>query len=509
MSALLAAAVLAAAPGGKNSKKPPPRSSGESPQPEGFSVLDLDDLPVPRIFSDLVKLSDIEKLGKQIFFDTTLSDPAEGSEFSGQPGEACATCHRLETGFMGPSSKVNIIAGPMPGAVYGRVGKRIPPSISYITYSPIGPFMNGTENGAPIITGGLMWDGRFRTVLDLGAFVDPNEQANVPTPSANNPPLRQGFSKLLADKIAKRPYAKLFTSVFGAYPAGPTAGSNQAMISPEESIFTNVMLALEAYIASAEVNPFSSKFDAVNDGKARFTAGEQRGHDLFFGKAGCSNCHSSADLDPKLFRIPVPGNRELFTAFCFVNTGVPKNPTNPFYHQQSCALNPQGCNPDGTNFIDPGLAGNAFGGTDGTAFLGNQQFQGLFLVPTLRNVNRRPDRDFVKAFFHNGSFKSLEKVVHFYNERNVAVSLTTNKKEVFDLRTGPPAGFISQFLPPENLANVQNVAGNTPADADDGSVATNGELGNLQLSFRDEADLVSFLKTLDDGFTSPVSGSNP
>ena len=40
-------------------------------------------------------------------------------------------------------------------------------------------------------------------------------------------------------------------------------------------------------------------------------------------------------------------------------------------------------------------------------------------VPTLRNVDLRPSNDFVKAFGHNGYFKSLEGIVHFYNTRDV------------------------------------------------------------------------------------------
>ena len=39
-------------------------------------------------------------------------------------------------------------------------------------------------------------------------------------------------------------------------------------------------------------------------------------------------------------------------------------------------------------------------------------------VPTLRNVDKRPSPGFVKAFMHNGYFKSLKTVVHFYNTRD-------------------------------------------------------------------------------------------
>ena len=40
-------------------------------------------------------------------------------------------------------------------------------------------------------------------------------------------------------------------------------------------------------------------------------------------------------------------------------------------------------------------------------------------VPTLRNVGLAPDEFFIKAYSHNGYFKSLYDIVHFYNTRDV------------------------------------------------------------------------------------------
>ena len=42
------------------------------------------------------------------------------------------------------------------------------------------------------------------------------------------------------------------------------------------------------------------------------------------------------------------------------------------------------------------------------------QYCGLFLTPTLRNVATR------HTFFHNGVFHSLQAVMDFYNDRDVA-----------------------------------------------------------------------------------------
>jgi cytochrome c peroxidase len=60
-------------------------------------------------------------------------------------------------------------------------------------------------------------------------------------------------------------------------------------------------------------------------------------------------------------------------------------------------------------------------------------------VPTLRNVDLRPTTLFVQAYGHNGYFKSLEEIVHFYNTRDVQlwpvpeVSQNMNT-EIADLR---------------------------------------------------------------------------
>src|SRR5205085_1521779 len=80
----------------------------------------------------------------------------------------------------------------------------------------------------------------------------------------------------------------------------------------------------------------------------------------------------------------------------------PRNPENPFYRM------PASINPAGSKFIDLGLG----------AILKDPQQNGKFKVPTLRNVDQRPSVDFVKAYGHNGFFKSLKEVVHFYNARD-------------------------------------------------------------------------------------------
>jgi cytochrome c peroxidase len=265
-------------------------------------------------------------------------------------------------------------------------------------------------------------------------------------------------------------------------------------------------MAIAAYESSAEVNPFSAKYDASPNAsppgtRAALTPSEQNGMSLFFGRAQCSTCHSARSVAAVL---NATGGKETFTSYTYMNIGVPRNPDNPFYAQTDCSANPAGCNPLGAHFIDFGLGANPNPSPDGTRFMMNApgdvpRFRGLFKVPTVRNATKQPKRDFVKAYMHNGVFKSIGQVVNFYNQRNIAVS-AGGESVAFDLRTGPPSGFTPLFAPPEVLDNVQNVAGASP-EAAGPEIANNGKVGNLGLSATEEADLIDFLGTLSDGFT--------
>ena len=187
---------------------------------------------------------------------------------------------------------------------------------------------------------------------------------------------------------------------------------------------------------------------------------------------------------------------------------MPPNPNNPYYQQTDPTNNPYGYNPQGTAFIDYGLGANPNPAPDGTAFMSATggdipAFRGLFKAPSLRNVDQRPSPSFVKSYMHNGVFKSLAQVVHFYNKRNIAVN-AAGDEVAFDLRVGPPSGYTPLFPPPEVMDNVQNVAGLTIGQSRQGEsdVATDGQIGNLQLTAEEENDLVCFLRTLTDGFNA-------
>jgi cytochrome c peroxidase len=340
---------------------------------------------------------------------------------------------------------------------------------------------------------------------------------NTPT-NGIFPPLDGGFSALLAKKLETRPYTPLIKQIFGT--------DVFTKYTPFE-IYEIFCGEVALYQSTGEINGFSSKYDASIYGVPpstlyTLTASEERGRILYgvgpntvppdptFGGAQCFQCHSSAGLPGVTAQAQ---GKETFTMYCYANIGVPRNRSNPFYQQTNCTSNPFGCNPLGTRYIDFGLGANPNPAPDAahTRFFNTTpgdilQFRGLFKTPSARDVDRRPTPTFVKAYMHNGVFKSLKQVVDFYNQRNIAVN-AAGVRVAFDLRNGPPVGFTRLESPPEVLANVQNVVGFTPAQAiaagTTGVTLANGQVGNLGLTPQQVADVVNFLAILSDGFTAP------
>lgn len=366
----------------------------------------------------------VELLGKFIFFDKIASPD----------NQACAACHGTNTGFTGPDPAINKTGSVYPGAVHKRFGNRKPPSSAYATFSPV--LYYDQQQGS--FVGGNFWDGRATGELlgnpaadqALGPFLNPVEQ--------NNP------SKLsVLCQIAHAPYSCLWITAFG---------SPLTYYTPQkiEENYNKVGLAVAAYEASPEVNQFTSKYDYYLQGKAEFTLEEMNGLQLFNGAGKCALCHPST-TGPY-------STKPLFTDFTYDNLGVPKNPDNPFYEMDQVFIGGVPINPAGENWIDSGLGGFLLT-TPEWASYASVNF-GKFKVPTLRNVDKRPGTHFTKAYTHNGVFKSLKEVVHFYNTR--------------DVESWPPSEF------PENINTT--------------------ELGNLGLTDEEEDAIILFLETLSDGY---------
>lgn len=378
----------------------------------------------------------LAEVGRLIFFDATLSEP---------PGQSCVSCHSPTAGWTGPDSAFNAEGAAYEGAVHGRFGNRKPPSAAYATPSP--PLRLVPEEDH--FVGGNFWDGRATGWLlgkpaaeqAQGPFLNPVEQ-NLPDAAA------------VVGKVCGGAYGGRFRAYFG-----------DGVCDNSVNGYNAIAQALAAFETSEEVNAFSSKYDRYLQDPERQPLNDQErlGLELFEreDKGNCSACHPSR---------PGPnGEPPLFTDFTYDNLGVPRNPANPWYAMI-------GRNSAGAGWVDEGLG--AFLKTVPRFADRAAENLGKQKVPTVRNVDLRPSRDFIKAYMHNGALKTLAEVVHFYNTRD----------------TKPGCEATKDPIPGENCWPAAEVAANVNRE----------ELGNLGLSEEEEAAIVAFMKTLSDGWKPPA-----
>jgi len=424
----------------------------------------------------------VRTLGKLLLFDKRLSV---------NQNEACSFCHTPETGFTGPIQSLNETTVSYPGSVRTRFSNRKPQSYMYAPFSPVLHY-NALQGD---FVGGNFWDMRASGYR----LQNPSaEQAQGPPTN----PVEMGLpdSSCIAYRLSHAPYRQLFESVWGAdsftihWPPnvervcatpGPPPANDQfpVHLSPADRaradhIYDGFGLAISAYEFSPEVSPFTSKYDYVQAEKDQFTQQEKLGYELFRGKARCNECHRDGG----------PGEEPLFTDFTASNLGVPGNPRLQFYYEGR--PDQRGYTPD----IAGNIAGAAYIDRGVGSFLRTLQsdsgqlnpdsewiklapeFDAKFQVPTLRNVDMRPTPSFVKAYMHNGYFKSLKEVVHFYNTRDVLP----------ECKAGDSGEKVSCWPAPEDSTNLNK-----------------RQLGNLKLTDQEEDALVAFLKTLSDGYKVP------
>lgn len=314
-------------------------------------------------------------------------------------GQSCASCHAPETGFSDPLHR-----DVSEGAIAGNFTNINAPNLAYNVFSPE-RFYNKIDE---TYIGGLFLNGR-----------SPNLKEQLIHPFIGALEMNNGSIANVASKIRNAAYFSEITKEYG-------------VASTDKDLMSFIADALVAFETSKEVNSFTSKFDYFNKQLIKFTDDEKKGLALFQGKGKCAQCHV-LDPDERTGKI-------LFTDFTYDNIGVPRNEKNPFYMQSNAV------NPAGSNFIDLGIG----------SVVSQPQHNGKFRVPTLRNIA-------VSApYFHNGSFKTLKEVIHFYNVRDFNPS---------------------EFAPPEVLENINR-----------------DELGDLKMTAEEEFQLEAFLRTLTDHY---------
>ncbi|WP_290577996.1 cytochrome-c peroxidase [Ketobacter sp.] len=469
---------------------------------------------------------ELKLLGKYIFFDK-ISRPSR---------MACATCHDPDTGGTGSISGVNLHQVAITGADPHTTGALKPPTNAYASLVP--PFhecglggvrIGGFPTGAGYC-GGNFWNGRAEgadspvlpgATKHIGVEVfqgaDPgnpiwnyaiyfggtSDQALNPMPN----PVEQNIERqAVCEHVANAKYAELYEIAWGetidcSEDEVSIVGADVSSETKFDISFKRMMLAIGAWQSSADLNSFSSRRDvALRQELACFDAEyaeyydaavckhadyltspgrfplvgltdqENLGHDLFYNTnfppipgrqpprtdlptTNCSFCHLSESSSPD-----GTGVFERYTDDAYHNIGIPVNPLLP-------------ADPD------PGIAGHA------------EQSPlvdvGGFRTPTLRNVDKRKGKGFTKAYGHNGWFKSLESIVHFYN-------------------TGKSKPFCESVIPyPGPFSEKDALAFDCwPEPEWPQTVATPLLVGALGMSPDQEAALVAYLKTLTDQETA-------
>lgn len=371
------------------------------------------------------------QLGEALYFDQNLSL---------NKNQACSSCHDPSFGFVDPDNVTN--GTPVSkGSVQGKTGGLNAPSAAYAAFSP---FFHWDSNEG-LYVGGQFWNGRANTLAEqaAGPFLNPVEMA-MPDKWAVVDRLRTSDSP---------DYQSMFQDVYNIdlsaikrYKGDYISPVNEADFPPGVlEVYDRMAKAIGEFEKTEAFTKFDSKFDYYLAGLTKLTKQEENGRKLFNNQGKCALCHLpeqtvASDGDSKF--------PPLFTDFTYDNLGVPQNVNIPGQP------------------IDPGLGGRAdIAANDPMGYqLGKHK------VMTLRNIELTP------PYAHNGVFKTLEQIVHFYNTRDTLGTCTDNNDPGFGVTCWPV---------PEVPQNVNDE-----------------ELGNLKLTAEQEADIVAFLKTLSDGWGS-------
>ena len=318
----------------------------------------------------------------------------------------------------------------------------------------VGPHRTGPRNQrrTPIIINAafyptLMWNSRFASLsgnpfdnssgfsfpppeqlmlsylphlLDAQAFIPPTERVEVA--GFDFPGDNFGIRAEVLNRLNAVPeYRKLFGKIFPAV-------KNGALI--DFDMFGAVIAEFEFSLvfANAPIDQFA------RGQKNGMTEGQKRGALLFFGRAGCAECHR------------VSGNsNEMFSDFSQHVVGVPQ-------------IAPQAGNPSAGNVTFDGPGQNEDFGLE--QITGNPNDRYMFRTSPLRNAAMQA------TFFHNGAFTRIEDAIRHHLDVKSSVNSynTTSANVAADLRgpLGPMSPVLARLDP--LLVNSVQLSGNEFSD---------------------------------------------
>jgi cytochrome c peroxidase len=365
--------------------------------PQGFTlnewqaVMDVQPLSTPMPKNPANRFADDEKaarLGQMLFMDPEFSAAIRVDGPSGKVGEvgkvACVSCHD--------------------------------PNRSFIDSRTTGAYSHGvamtTRSSPALVNLGwyewINWAGRNDSLAAQGAAA-PEAGTDVNT------------SRLFFAHVLYKKYKDEYESVFGELPAAldpmhpeaarfPMAGKPKATMdapdgpwektAPDDrrvinDIMANVGKATEAYERKLVFR--NSPFEKFTKGQGDLSPAAKRGLKLFVGKAACNECHRGPIMSDNRFHNI--GVSETVAAGGAMDAGR--------YDEYKRAYNsPWNSFRDYSDDKTHGM--RKYAGMDMMSDP-PASTKGQFRTPTLHNIAD------TAPYFHNGSAKSLDEVVHFYN----------------------------------------------------------------------------------------------
>lgn len=197
------------------------------------------------------------QIGRQVFFDTSLSEPR---------GQGCVSCHQPKAGFADPRQV-------SPGAVKGRQGLRNAPTLMYAALIPSLRLEDTYDEQGEVeylVEGGFFRDGRSQNIF---------EQIRVPFFEPQEMNLKDDAA--LAHKLRNAAYKKELEGFVG-----------EEVWQDDSRLNNSVYRALVEFLREPVFRPFDAPIDDYWAGQTEaLSLAQRRGLKVFENEGKCANCH--------------------------------------------------------------------------------------------------------------------------------------------------------------------------------------------------------------------------